>query len=91
MVKKLYIPVCSNERNCKLFLDDVKKVHQIKKKKTPVLPKYHDSIGACTKADELTDIEFEPLEIKIYPWYPILLGSHFEMWLFKKFYFSVNY
>lgn len=49
MAKKIYVPVMANGKPIKLFLDDVKKVHQIAKRKLPALPAYNRSIVPLKK------------------------------------------
>lgn len=49
MAKKIYVPVTANGKPIKLFLDDVKKVHQIAKRKLPALPAYNRSIVPSKK------------------------------------------
>lgn len=56
MGKKMYVPVFTNNKSYKLFLDDVKRVHQKPIRKTPALPSYHDGGASPSKRwDELTD------------------------------------
>ena len=55
MAKKLYVPVQANGRQYKLFLDDVKRVHQISKRRIPVVAAYYGANVSSKKWEELTD------------------------------------
>ena len=41
MAKKLYIPVSSNSKNYKLYMDDIKKIHSIAKPRRPPVPAFN--------------------------------------------------
>jgi hypothetical protein len=43
MSKKMYIPVSSNGRNYKLYMDDIYKIHSRSKLIKPSIPHYHYS------------------------------------------------
>lgn len=55
MAKKMYIPVNSNGRNYKLFMDDIVKVHSINKSRRPRVPSYN-ATDSSPKFEALTDI-----------------------------------
>ena len=61
MGKRSYIPVIQNNKKLKVFIDDVKKIFKAPKKSTPSLPSYDRM--QVRKWDEVTDFEFEALDI----------------------------
>ena len=56
MVKKMFVPVMSNGKPYKIFIEDIKKVHQIAKKRRPAPPAYNESYINSKKWEEVTDI-----------------------------------
>jgi len=62
MGKKLYIPICKQGKQYKIFMDDLIKVHSIHKSQRPPVPCYEliNSPTRSTKFEEMTDVEFEP-------------------------------
>lgn len=46
MVKKTYIPVSSNGKNYKIFMEDIAKVHSIAKSARPRVPSYNETESA---------------------------------------------
>jgi hypothetical protein len=62
MAKKMYIPVNKNGKIYRIFMNDLVKVHSISKNRRPALPSY-DVAESFTKYEEVTDFEFEPLEL----------------------------
>ena len=54
--KRSYIPVAVSRRSYKLYMDDLKGITKIIKKKTPKLPSYHDP---SPKVEVHTDEEME--------------------------------
>lgn len=55
MGKKLYIPVCQNGRNYKLYMDDLAKARPIAKKTRPPVPSYSEN-DSLVKYEAMTDV-----------------------------------
>ena len=54
--KRSYIMVNVNQSSCRLYLNDLKDIKKIPKKKTPKLPRYEIP---SPKFEQLTDIDLE--------------------------------
>ena len=55
MAKKLYIPVSANNKNYKLYMDDIKKIHSITKSRRPPVPSFNYAESPI-KYEAMTDV-----------------------------------